>query len=278
MNDELRRLLAAGLDLLRRNTAALPRVSDIVAAANSSNDAFYRAFGSREAFLAVVVDDGLRRLLAEVERRVDDVGDHAKRVSAALDAVLDQARDDGAATTMRALLAGASRQATEGIGLTTLADRLADRLEPELDALRSPDARRDAVTLARAALGVMEQHLAAGTAPGAGELTYLTGLAARMTGRTGVSRGRATSSAETSAAEASAAETVSAERRPRRCRRPHLPGRRARVRARAADARRSRGRGAAGSGRSVVSGTVRRPFITIALEHPCAQPASAPPS
>ena len=85
VNDELRRLLAAGLDLLRRNTAALPRVSDIVAAANSSNDAFYRAFGSREAFLAVVVDDGLRRLLAEVRaarrrrRRSREAGERRPR-------------------------------------------------------------------------------------------------------------------------------------------------------------------------------------------------------
>ncbi len=197
VNDELRRLLTAGLDLLRRNTTALPRVSDIVAAANSSNDAFYRAFGSREAFLAVVVDDGLRRLLADVERRIDDAGDHAKRLTAALDAVLDQARDAEAATTMRALLAGAPRQATEGIGLTTLADRLADRLAPELEAMHSPDPRRDALTVARAALGVMEQHLTAGTAPGAGELTYLTGLVTRMTARAGGSRGRGTGPAET---------------------------------------------------------------------------------
>ena len=38
----------------------------------------------------------------------------------------------------------------------------------------------------------MEQHLSAGTVPGADELSYLTGLAARMTGRTGTPRGRTT--------------------------------------------------------------------------------------
>ncbi len=201
VNDELRRLLGAGLDLLRRNPTALPRVSDIVAAASSSNDAFYRAFGSREAFLAAIVDDGLRRMLAQVERRLGDAGDHAQRLAAALDTVLDQARAADAATTMKALLAGAPRHVTEGIGVAGLADRLADRLEPELGALRSPDARRDAVTLARAALGAMEQHLAAGTVPGADELDYLTGLVTRMTGRTGASRGR-TSTAESPAADA----------------------------------------------------------------------------
>lgn len=203
VNDELRRLLGAGLDLLRRNTAALPRVSDVVAAAHSSNDAFYRAFGSREAFLAVVVDDGLRRLLREVERRVGAAGDHAERLAAALDTVLDQARDSDAATTMKALLAGAPRHVTGGIGLGGLADRLADRLAPELEALCSPDPRRDALTVARAALGVMEQHLTAGTVPGSEELSYLTGLVARMTGRT-AARGRPTAAASSAAAAADA--------------------------------------------------------------------------
>ena len=181
-------------------------MSDIVAAAGSSNDAFYRAFGSREAFLAVIVDDGLRRMQAEVERRLGDAGDHAQRLAAALDTVLDHARDSDAATTMKALLAGSPRHVTEGIGVGSLADRLADRLAPELEALRSPDARRDAVTLARAALGVMEQQLAADTVPGADELNYLTGLVTRMTGRTGAPRGRA------STAEAPAADAVAQTR------------------------------------------------------------------
>src|SRR2546428_1608 len=51
---EVRRLLDAGLDVMRAcGTASRPRVSDIVAAAGLSNDAFYRHFASKAAHAVV---------------------------------------------------------------------------------------------------------------------------------------------------------------------------------------------------------------------------------
>src|SRR5207249_507351 len=60
---EVRRLLDAGLDVMRAcGTASRPRVSDIVAAAGLSNDAFYRHFASKDALVAAILEDGAERL------------------------------------------------------------------------------------------------------------------------------------------------------------------------------------------------------------------------
>lgn len=190
VNDELRRLLDAGLNLLRNDPRVVPRVGDIVAAGASSKDAFYRAFGSRDAFLAVIVDDGARRLLDYVAHRRSTVPGAAGRIEAALDALLRQAGDPEVAATTRAVLSCApARRSADGVGIAALADRVAALLVADLEELGSPEPHRDALTLARAAIGEMEAQLWAGSAPGADERTYLRRLVTRMTDA-GVKRAR----------------------------------------------------------------------------------------
>src|SRR2546426_5260521 len=64
---EVRRLLDAGLDVMRTcGTASRPRVSDIVAAAGLSNDAFYRHFASKDALVAAILEDGAERLTGDL--------------------------------------------------------------------------------------------------------------------------------------------------------------------------------------------------------------------
>src|ERR671927_1206980 len=61
--DEVRRLLDAGLAVMRRcGTESRPRVADIVAAAGLSNEAFYRHFPSKDALVAAILEDGAERL------------------------------------------------------------------------------------------------------------------------------------------------------------------------------------------------------------------------
>lgn len=181
VNGELRRLLDAALELMRRDPDTIPRVADVVAAAGSSKDAFYRAFASRDEFLSVIVDDGARRLLDYLARRRSTRPDPAARVEAVLDGVLDQAANRTVAATTRAVLSCVpARPRTQGIGITTLETRIADMVAPDLDELGSPEPHADAVTLARAVIGEMQAHLWAGTTPGARERAYLARLVERM--------------------------------------------------------------------------------------------------
>jgi len=59
MNDEVQRLLDAGLVAMRRHgTVRSPSVAEIVAEAGLSNDAFYRVFASKDELVLAVLDAG----------------------------------------------------------------------------------------------------------------------------------------------------------------------------------------------------------------------------
>jgi AcrR family transcriptional regulator len=181
VNDELRRLIDAGVTLMRREPGTAPRVADIVAAAGSSNDAFYRAFGSRDGFLAVIIDDGARRLVSYLTHQRDGGSDPRARIGRCLEGLLRQAGDPEVAEATRAVLSCTpSRRSTEATGVASLADGVAKLLMPDLAALGSPTPSRDAATLARAAVGEMEAHLWAQTAPGPADRAYLEHLVDRL--------------------------------------------------------------------------------------------------
>lgn len=182
--EEVRRLLDAGLDLMTRDpSAGPPRVADIVAAAGSSNDAFYRAFGSRDAFVVAIVDDGARRLLSYLQHQRDLGTDPADQLRRCIAGVLSQATNPEIASATRAVIAATpTRRSAEGVGGSKLADELGRIFEDPLRALGSPEPRRDGTALARVVLGEMESALWAARTPTARDTNYLCGVALRLAG------------------------------------------------------------------------------------------------
>jgi AcrR family transcriptional regulator len=180
--DEVRRMLTAGVDLMRnQERPAPPRVADIVAAAGASNDAFYRAFGSRDEFLAAIVDDGARRLLSYVRYQRDGADEPLEQLRRGLNAILKQASDVEVARTTRAVLACAPGRRRDSLPQgADLADDLGQLYEAPLRALGSPEPRRDGRVLALAAFGEMERALWAERKPGKADVEYLLSLAERM--------------------------------------------------------------------------------------------------
>ena len=76
--DEVRRLLDAGLEVMRQcGTAKSPPVSDIVAAARLSRDAFYRHFASKEDLVAAIVEAGAQRLRGYLRHQMGKEDDPA---------------------------------------------------------------------------------------------------------------------------------------------------------------------------------------------------------
>jgi AcrR family transcriptional regulator len=68
--DEVRRLIAACLAVSERTGNFDPRVSDILAEAGLSNQAFYRHFQSKEELLLAVLDQGGRQLDEYLRKRM----------------------------------------------------------------------------------------------------------------------------------------------------------------------------------------------------------------
>jgi AcrR family transcriptional regulator len=181
--DEVGRLLAAGLALMRERPGAEPRIADVVARAGVSNDAFYRAFRGKADLLAAIADDGARRLAGYLRHRRDEAADPAGQVRACVRAVLAQAADPQIAETTRAVLRLTPRfwQREGGVDVRR---RLAELLAAPLTALGSPDPDRDAPAAACAVFAVMEQHLWARTVPGAADEDQLTAFVIAAVRRT----------------------------------------------------------------------------------------------
>src|SRR5215813_1575546 len=93
--DEVRRLLDAGLDVMRRcGTTSHPRVADIVAAAGLSNDAFYRYFPSKDALVGALLDDGANRLQGYLAHQMEKERTPEAQVRRWVEGVLSQADDE----------------------------------------------------------------------------------------------------------------------------------------------------------------------------------------
>lgn len=180
--DEVRRMLDAGIELMSvQERPSAPRVADIVARAGTSNDAFYRAFGNREEFLAAIVDDGARRLLSYVGHQQDSATDAESRLRQGFMAILSQAANPSIARTTRAVISCApARRGSRGMDLVDLASELGTLFEPALTELGSQDALRDARTLAQVCLAEMQRFLWNEQEPGDAELDYLMKLTRRM--------------------------------------------------------------------------------------------------
>lgn len=169
--EEVRRLLDAGLEVMRRcGTHSRPRVADIVAAAGLSNDAFYRHFPSKDALVGAILEDGNERLGAYVAHQMTKASTPEGKIRRWVEGVMSQADDDIAATT-RAVIWNAGGPLAGVPAAST--DPIATPLHEPLAALGSTAPELDASLLAHATFGRLSEHLFAGTTPGPEEIEHL---------------------------------------------------------------------------------------------------------
>ncbi len=171
---EVRRLLDAGREAMRRcGTESRPRVSDIVAAAGLSNDAFYRHFPSKDALVAAILEDGTERLRSYLAHRMGKGTGAADAVGRWVEGVLAQAVDEETAATTRAVMWNAG---TLGGALVagSPARVLAPLLEEPFAALGSTDPPLHASLAAHAVLGALADHLRRGERPSPAGIEHIT--------------------------------------------------------------------------------------------------------
>jgi len=168
--NEIRRLMDAALALMIRGGAsASPSVNEILAEAGVSKDAFYRYFPSKGALIGALLEDGAVRLRSYLAHQMAKESDPERQVRRWVDGVLTQAAGD-AATTTRAVLSNAS--GAEGgalLGRHFASGPLAGLLHEPFARLGSPTPQLDAAVAAHGTLGVVSDHVAAGTTPSAEE-------------------------------------------------------------------------------------------------------------
>ena len=109
--EEIQRVLEATYDLIEQTGNVDPSLRDILAASNLSTQAFYRYFQSKDELFLLLLDDGRRRLVGSLERRMNKATTAADRVRAWIEGVLAQASDTRAAGRTRPFLTDQDRLA-----------------------------------------------------------------------------------------------------------------------------------------------------------------------
>lgn len=178
--DEVRRLVDAGIAVMRDRTSIDPRVTDIVRAAGLSNQAFYRHFRSKDELLLAVLAEGRRQLLDFLVRTMGGEATPEGKVRRWVEGVMAQALNPEAAAATRPFAVNANRLAHEFPEETARsADALKAPLLEPLAALGSADAERDADAVYHLVMGRMERHLTAGTAPRPADVEHLVAFVLR---------------------------------------------------------------------------------------------------
>jgi AcrR family transcriptional regulator len=182
---EVRALLDAGLEVMRRcGTASSPRVSDIVASAGLSNDAFYRHFASKQALVAAIIEDGSARLASYLAHQMEKEPSPEHEVRAWVAGVMSQAADeDVASTTLAVLWNGATIGGKLGTSRPSTTAPLAALLREPFAALGSADPEADAALCAHAAIGVLSDFLWREARPTRTQIDHVAGFCLRAIAR-----------------------------------------------------------------------------------------------
>jgi AcrR family transcriptional regulator len=173
--DEIQRVLETTYDLIESSGDVDPSLREILAATNLSTQAFYRYFSSKDELFLLLLDDGRRRLVASLERRMQRADTPEARVRAWIEGVLAQASDARAAGRTKPFVTDQDRLA-EAFPHEQQAsvDLLVDLLAGAIVGLHGPaSARDDAVVVYRAAFGALRDHLIHGTRPTSAETDHL---------------------------------------------------------------------------------------------------------
>jgi AcrR family transcriptional regulator len=178
---EVRRLLDAGLDVMRQcGTTSRPRVSDIVAAAGLSNEAFYRHFPSKEALVAAILEDGAERLRSYLAHQMSKESVPERKVHRWVEGVLSQAVDDEIASSTLAVLWNAgSGGGGLASGHSSINAPLATLLRDPFAALGSTDPELDASLAAHAVIGMLSDYLRRGARPTRAEIAHVVAFCLR---------------------------------------------------------------------------------------------------
>jgi AcrR family transcriptional regulator len=174
---EVRRLLDAAYAVMARTGDIDPRVNDIVKEAGLSNQAFYKHFAGKDALLVAVLDDGQRKLVETLERRMGKVEPGTPRVQAWIEGVLEQARNPEAAANTRPF-------AINGVRLN---DRFPAETRASSERVTAPlleaiaeaggDPRRDTAAINELAMGTMHRALLDRTAPTRADIEHVVRFA-----------------------------------------------------------------------------------------------------
>jgi len=189
---EMARIVESTFAIIERTGTLDPSMREILAEAGLSTQTFYRYFTSKDELMLALLDEGRRRLLASLQRRMQGSTVPAEQVRAWIQGVLAQASNTAAAARTRPWVTSEQRlselfpeeqQASVDL-LIGLLDEPISRLG-DTSAGRARSRGRDdavhntAIMVYRLVFATLRSHLAAGTKPSGGEIEELVAFCLR---------------------------------------------------------------------------------------------------
>ncbi|CAN5177328.1 TetR/AcrR family transcriptional regulator [soil metagenome] len=166
--EEVEKILAAALGVIELAAPAPPKVSDIVAAAGTSNAAFYRYFAGKDELLLAVMERGVALTASYLEQQMATHNEPAAKVAAWIEGALSQVGDPRRTARSRAVLSQFS--ATPDGQITA---PMRDLLVDPLTAMGSADPERDADAVFTTIAGAIRHHTASATEPDPADVAHL---------------------------------------------------------------------------------------------------------
>jgi AcrR family transcriptional regulator len=177
---EVRRLLDGAFTVMRRTGTVSPRVSEIVAEAGLSNQAFYRHFASKDELLLAVLDDGLQQLVDYLAHVMAKATTPVDRVRRWVQGILAQAADAQAASSTRPFVVNSLRLRDRfPAEVLRSDDKLKAPLRAALAEMPDVDVERDADAVYQLTMGRMHAYLLQGERPSRRDVEHLVEFAVR---------------------------------------------------------------------------------------------------
>jgi AcrR family transcriptional regulator len=183
---EMRRIVDTTFSLIERSGSLDPSIREILAESGLSTQAFYRYFSSKDELMLALLDEGRRRLVDTLERRMARGASPTEQVRAWIEGVLAQAANSTAAARTRPWILSEQRLAErfpqeQQASVERLVDLLRDPLTQTTEAgrRRPSDVGSTAAMVYLLVFAVLRTHLVAGTKPAAREVDALVGFCLR---------------------------------------------------------------------------------------------------
>jgi AcrR family transcriptional regulator len=186
---EMRRIVDTTFSLIERTGSLDPSIRELLAEAGLSTQAFYRYFSSKDELMLALLDEGRRRLVETLERRMARSTDPTAQVRAWIEGVLAQASTTSAAARTRPWVLNEQRLAErfpreQHASVELLVGLLHEPIE-RLTASKTLKSREDGDVAMAATLvyqltfAMLRSHLIAGTRPDTRESEALVSFCLR---------------------------------------------------------------------------------------------------
>jgi AcrR family transcriptional regulator len=182
---EMRRIVETTFALIERSGSLDPSMREILAETGLSTQAFYRYFSSKDELMLALLDEGRRRLVDTLQRRMARSDDPKAQVRAWIEGVVAQAANATAAARTRPWVLSEQRLAElfpqeQQASVELLVGLLRDPVARLRGTKKRPDDNDTVATMVyQLTFAVLRGHLVTGTKPDSAGTNALVGFCLR---------------------------------------------------------------------------------------------------